>query len=113
MLSVFEFILLGLAAFRCMRLLVFDLVSIKLRQYFQVEEEKRLNNETVEVIISGKGTGIRYILGEMLACHWCVGMWASIGLFAGYTLAPTIFIPIIVVLATAALAGIIQVFLNK
>ncbi|WP_255307098.1 DUF1360 domain-containing protein [Paraliobacillus sp. PM-2] len=110
---MFEFTLLGLAAFRCMRLFAFDLVSIKLRQYFQVEEEHFLEDGTVEVIISGKGKGIRYIIGEMLACHWCVGMWSTIGLYTGYTLAPMIFTPIIVVLAIAALAGIIEVFLSK
>ncbi|WP_281366447.1 DUF1360 domain-containing protein [Paraliobacillus salinarum] len=105
--------MIGLAAFRCMRLIVFDLVSIKLRQYFQVEEEHELADGTVEVIISGKGTGFRYIFGEMLACHWCVGMWSSIGLYIGYVLAPVIFTPIIGVLAIAALAGIIQVILSK
>lgn len=113
MLSIFEFVLLVLAGFRCMRLFVFDLVSIKLRQYFQDEQEQMLDNGSIEVIISGKGTGVRYIIGEMLACHWCVGMWSTIGLYTGYLLAPGFFTPIIFVLAIAGGAGVIQVLLSR
>ncbi|WP_256860409.1 DUF1360 domain-containing protein [Paraliobacillus ryukyuensis] len=112
-LSIFEFVLLGLAVFRCMRLFVFDLVSIKLRQFFQVEEEHVLEDGSVEIIVSGRGKGLRYIIGEMLACHWCVGMWSTLGLYLGYTLAPIVFTPILYVLAIAGVAGIIQVMISK
>ena len=112
MLSVFEFILLALATFRLMRLVAVDQITEKFRSFFLVEEENDLGNGTVEIIVHGKGRGIRHFIGERLACHWCVSVLSGVFLYTGLILYPVIFIPIITVFAVSAVAGVIQTIVN-
>lgn len=112
MLSVFEFILLGLATFRLARLFVYDQITAKFRLLFQVEEENVLSDETVEIIVSGKGTGIRRFIGELLACHWCVSVWFSVILYGGLVFFPLVFTPLVIILSIAAISGIVQTVIN-
>ncbi|WP_112179537.1 MULTISPECIES: DUF1360 domain-containing protein [Paraliobacillus] len=112
MLSVFEFILLGLATFRLARLFVYDQITTKFRLLFQMEEENVLHDGTVEIIISGKGTGIRRFIGELLACHWCVSVWFSVILYGGLLFFPFLFTPIVIIFSVAAISGIVQTITN-
>lgn len=112
MLSVFEFILLGLATFRLTRLAVYDQITTKFRSLFQVEEENVLCDGTIEIIVSGKGIGIRHFIGELLACHWCVSIWFSAILYGGLLFFPLVFTPIVIILSIAAISGIVQTLID-
>lgn len=112
MLSVFEFFLLGLATFRLARLFVYDQITTKFRALFQVEEENVQCDGTVEIIVSGKGTGIRQFIGELLACHWCVSIWFSGFLYGGLLFFPLVFTPLVIILSIAAISGIVQTLIN-
>lgn len=112
MLSVFEYVLLGLAVFRLMRLVTFDQVTDRLRGFFQVKEENDLGDGTIEIIVSGRGKGIRHFIGEMLTCHWCVSVWSSVLLYVGLLFLPVVFMPIVMILSIAAVSSILQTIVN-
>ena len=103
MMSWFTFVLLSFAAFRLTRLVVYDKITTLLRKPFLQREENILEDGTVEVLISIKGKGIRYAVGSLLSCYWCVGIWSAALLYAGWYFYYAIFMPLIIILAVAAI----------
>lgn len=95
------------------RLLVFDQITVFIRKPFHEIIEETLEDGQVETYLRVKGSGIRYLIGELLSCYWCVGIWSSLALFISYQVYPTIFMPIIVILAIAAVASIIEVMISN
>jgi hypothetical protein len=112
MITWLSLLLLSLAAFRLTRLIVYDKITGFIRAPFLEREENVLADGTVEEIVSYKGTGLRRWIGELLSCHWCVGVWVSIFLFFGFTYFPIIFMPLTIILAIAAFAAIIEVIVS-
>ncbi|QDP39045.1 DUF1360 domain-containing protein [Radiobacillus deserti] len=110
--SWFLFILLGLASFRFTHLIVYDKITKWIREPFIQEEEVELEDGTIEITISTKGTGIRKFMGELLSCHWCTGIWSAAILYSLYVFLPAIAFPLIVILAIAGLAAIIETLLG-
>ena len=54
-----------------------------------------------------KGTGLRYQIGLLLSCHWCVGIWSSLAIVALYSSYPVTF-PVFLILAIAGAAAFIE-----
>lgn len=105
------FCLVALAAFRLTRLFVFDKITEFIRRPFFNEVEEEIDGET-EVFIVPKETGIRKWIGELLSCYWCTGIWVSIFLILLYYYTPNVAEPIIIVLAVAAVAAMIETVIN-
>lgn len=112
MITWFSFILLSLAVFRFTRLIVYDKITGFIRAPFFETEEKWLSDGSLEEIITFKGGKWKRWIGELLRCHWCVGIWSTIFLFIGFHFFTSIFTPIIIMLAIAAMASIIEVFIS-
>ncbi len=112
MISVWEFILLGLAAFRITRLIVFDKITEFLRAPFfrEVEETGPEGKKTVYLVPYEKG--IRKWAGELLDCYWCTGIWISIGLVMFYHFFPEPTFWFVLVFAVAAIAAIIETVIS-
>ena len=105
----FETILiLGLASFRLTRLIMFDKIMEFLRSPFfdEVREED-------EVYLIPKPRGVRKWIGELLNCYWCTGIWISSALLCGYNFFPVISIPVILILAIAAIGAILETVISK
>ena len=100
------------ATFRLTRLIVFDKITGFIRQPFHemVTEVDEQGNEMTYLTVKGKG--LRKWIGELLSCYWCTGMWCAIAVYAGYTLFPQVAIPVIIVLAIAGCAGIVESFMK-
>ncbi|WP_226577011.1 DUF1360 domain-containing protein [Halobacillus litoralis] len=107
MLSVFEFVLLGLASFRLTRLIVRDYIMEWLRRPFF----------TVEVITNDDGDEEEWMepkgfIGEGLSCQWCVGVWSAMIMLFFY-----IIVPygewLVLVLALAGLQSMIYAWTNR
>jgi hypothetical protein len=64
---------LGLATFALSKLVAKEKVDAWVREPF-VEEHPHGRRP--------KGTGLRYVVGEMLTCTRCVGVWSALGLTA-------------------------------
>jgi hypothetical protein len=101
-------LIIGLATFRLTRLLVFDKITDFIRAPFfdEVLEEG-------EVYLVPKQSGIKRWIGELLNCYWCTGIWVSTLLLGGYVFLPVISFPVILLLAVAAVGGIIETVVNK
>lgn len=109
-------LILSLASFRLTRLIVFDKITEFLRKPFfdEVIEE---NSGEVEIYYTPKQKGWKQFVGELLSCYWCTGIWSAVGIVGMYYLSPVFFTPVILILAIAGAASIletiIQFFLEK
>ncbi|MCM3761886.1 DUF1360 domain-containing protein [Alkalihalobacillus oceani] len=112
-LTPFEFLILALAVFRLTHLLVFDTICEFIRKPFQnLVEEKQENGETV-TFVEPKGRGIQRFIGTLISCYWCMGVWCALFLYAGVTLYPVVFHPVLVILALAALAAMLEAWVKS
>ncbi|MCY8522967.1 DUF1360 domain-containing protein [Bacillus atrophaeus] len=108
-----SFILLSFAVFRLARLFVFDTIMAPLRSLFHEEKEETDADGNVETYIVIKGTGVRAFIGELLSCYWCTGVWCAGFLIVCQALIPAIAQYLILLLAIAGLAGIIETLVSK
>ncbi|WP_156291661.1 DUF1360 domain-containing protein [Oceanobacillus salinisoli] len=109
----FEFILFTLAVYRLTRLIVYDKITHFIRRPFH-EEITEIESDGSEVTyIEIKGSGLRYWIGDLLNCHWCTGMWISALLFGLYVLWPAGTEVLIIVLAIAGAAGILETLVTS
>ncbi|WP_044748653.1 DUF1360 domain-containing protein [Bacillus alveayuensis] len=113
MLNVFDFFLLFLASFRLTRLIVYDTITSFIRKPFHEIVEEQLPDGSTQTFLKVKGTGWKYWIGELLSCYWCVGVWSSAFLYIGYFVLPVMFTPLIVILAIAGCAALVEVVVEK
>jgi Protein of unknown function (DUF1360) len=107
------FLLLGLAAFRLTRLIVFDQIMAPLRRPFFTEIEEKDEEGKTEIYIIPKEKGLRHWIGELLSCYWCTGVWVSVCLTFLYTLQSQVGEFLILLLAVAAIGSLIEVLVSK
>ncbi len=101
-LSIVEWLVLALAVFRLVRLMLFDTITRPVRSYFLQENDE-------EVIISGSGW--RFLIGYLLTCHWCAGIWCGSIVATIYLLAPWTF-PLWLGLSLASISSLLHEWLE-
>ncbi|MBU9723624.1 MULTISPECIES: DUF1360 domain-containing protein [Bacillaceae] len=111
--GMFHFVVFSLAVARLTHLFVYDSITEFFRKVIVVYEQEvdEDGNEETVIVINEKGW--RKWLGELITCHWCMGIWSSIILWIGYVLVPNVFSVIIIILAAAGLAAIIESIIVK
>ncbi|MFH5777375.1 DUF1360 domain-containing protein [Heyndrickxia oleronia] len=102
------FFVFGLASFRLTRLIVFDKITSFIRKPFHEEIEISDDEGNIDTYIKIKGTGLRSWIGELLSCYWCSGIWCTLILYGLWWFIPQAAEPLIIILAVAGLAGIIE-----
>ncbi|MFE8696398.1 DUF1360 domain-containing protein [Cytobacillus sp. FJAT-53684] len=111
--SFMELVILALASFRLTRLFVYDKITEFIRRpFFEEKEETNEKGETEIYLVPLKG-GLRGFIGNLLSCYWCTGIWSSLFLCLMYLYIPHIALPILLVLAVAGLAAIIETLIQK
>lgn len=108
-----ELIIISLASFRLTRLIVFDKITEFIRTPF-FEEEIEVNDKGEEEVyyVPKKGL-IKGFIGELISCYWCTGIWSSVILCLFHLFWPTIAAPILIILAVAGIAAIIETFIGQ
>lgn len=107
-------LVLGLAAFRLTRLIVFDKIMEPFRRpFFSEIEEKDVETGQVEIYLIPKEKGIRGWIGELLSCYWCTGFWVSLCLTFFYLTHTKIGEIFIFIFAVAAVGSLIEVIVSK
>jgi hypothetical protein len=102
-----DFVIIILASFRLTRLIVFDEIAAFIRKPFlSVTVKEGLSGQMEQVIVI-KGEGVRYFIGSLLSCYWCVGFWCSLGVVIVYFCFPFTF-PFFLVFAVAGAAAVIE-----
>src|SRR5829696_4845612 len=84
-LSAGDLALAGVATHKVSRLLAKDKVTSFIRAPFTRFQEPSGQGELEE---APRGEGMRYAVGELLVCPYCLGQWVAGGLAAGWVLAP-------------------------
>jgi hypothetical protein len=106
-LSWIHFVILILASFRLTHLIVFDEITSFIRKPFLTVSFEPDESGQILRKVDIKGSGLRYQIGLLLSCYWCVGVWSSLGIVALYSFYPVTF-PLFVVLAVAGAAAVIE-----
>jgi hypothetical protein len=108
-----QLVIFALASFRLTRLLVFDKITEFIRHPFLREVEEIDENGDAVTFIEIKGKGLRAWIGELLSCYWCTGVWCSAFLYGIWYIWPVGAEPLLVILAIAGFAGIIETLITK
>jgi hypothetical protein len=77
--------LAGLATQKVSRLIAKDKVTSFLRAPFTRFQEKAGHGELEE---AARGTGLRFAVGELLVCPYCLAQWVAGGIAVGWVHAP-------------------------
>jgi hypothetical protein len=101
-----------LASYRLTRLIVFDQITSFIRRPFLEEQFVDDGSGSIIAKIDEKGGRFHAFMRDLLTCYWCVGVWSSIALTIAYLLIPTMIFPVILILAIAAAAGILESFVR-
>ena len=105
-LSLTDYVLITLAAWRVTRLFVYDAITKFFREQFwdvvKVGRGYRLEKPKV---------GPRRTIADLLSCPWCFGVWASAAVTFFYLLTPYMIFPTIL-LAISAVATSLQIIMN-
>lgn len=91
-----DLILLALATFRLVRLFTYDHITAFLRDWVRPAKD---------------GTFLGTVR-DLLNCPWCTGVWFAFLAYVGYSVTPELVMPLVLILAIAALASFFQVFMN-
>jgi hypothetical protein len=104
--SGMTYIMLILASYRLTHLIVFDKITEFIRKPFvkKVKMETENGTETKEVPTS--------MVGYLLKCYWCAGIWSSILLGAAYLLFPKVTFVFILIFSIAGGQSIIETFVG-
>ena len=93
---VLDLVLMALATFRLVRLFTYDHITAFLR----------------EGLASARPGTFLGTVNDLLRCPWCTGVWFSFIIYFGYAFARAEVMPLILILAIAALASFFQIFAN-
>jgi len=77
--------LLGLATFKLSRIITKDKVTSFVRAPFTRYEGRA---GPAEVSEEPRGRGLRYAIGELVVCPYCIGQWIGTGLLGAYLYKP-------------------------
>jgi hypothetical protein len=80
-----DLLLLGTATHKASRLLAKDKVTSVLRAPFTEYQEPGGPGEVEE---RPRGTGLRFAMGELLVCPYCLGQWVASVFLLGFAAAP-------------------------
>src|SRR4051794_20958715 len=86
-LSVQDLITAGIATQKVSRLLGKDKITAVVRAPFTRFQEKSGHGEVEE---AARGRGLRYAIGELLVCPYCLAQWVSGAFALGFVFAPRV-----------------------
>lgn len=109
--NMFEFIILGLAIFRLIRLATYDSIAQFARDVFTDRTWSDAGDGTFLVMRSKPKKGLRRKLYELFACPWCIGVWISAVVVFFFYATTVAWVPILL-LALAGLASFLILLVN-
>ncbi len=95
-LPLLDIVLLSLATFRLVRLFTYDHITQFLR----------------DAVSSAREGSFLGTVKDLLGCPWCTGVWFGFLAYLGYSISRDAIMPLVLILAIAALASFFQVFSN-
>ena len=108
--SVFDAVLMALAAFRVTRLIVYDKITRWFRELFVKKIEFQKDGETW-IEIQHPHTGLFGTIHDLLGCPWCIGFWSALIIVFVYFMYPWAWL-VIFFLALAGAGSLLQLLAN-
>lgn len=108
----FDFLVLGLAIFRTIRLFSYDKITQFLRDFLYDLEYMTGDDGESRLVKIKPESGPRRTILELLDCPWCTGVWASLFILFFYYYTPLSQLPVLI-LAVSGLASFIQLWANS
>ncbi len=105
MVTPFELLLLGLAAYRGGRLVAYDDVGAPLRAPFT---RTHADGSGAGQTVDAAGNGPRAVIGELISCPTCAGTWITAGLVYGLRIWPVPVRLLLTILATTGIAELLD-----
>jgi hypothetical protein len=107
--SGMDLLLLSLATFRLTEIVTEEKVARVIRAPFADEVTVQKENGEEETQEVPRGTGFRRVVGEMILCPWCTGVWIATLLTFAWVLIPAVAKVILIAFAVAAGGMIFQI----
>ncbi|MEH7253103.1 MULTISPECIES: DUF1360 domain-containing protein [Bacillaceae] len=104
--SWITYVMLILASYRLTHLIVFDKITEFIRKPFMKKVQVETNHGMVTKEIP------KSMIGYLLKCYWCAGVWSAIFLGGGYLLFPRVTFVIILIFSIAGGQSIIETFVG-
>jgi hypothetical protein len=82
-----DVLLAGIATHKLSRLITKDKITSSVRAPFTRFQEKAGHGELEE---AARGRGLRFVIGELLVCPYCIAQWVSGAFTLGYVFAPRV-----------------------
>jgi hypothetical protein len=82
-----DVLLAGIATHKLSRLITKDKITSALRAPFTRFQEKAGHGELEE---AARGRGLRFAIGELLVCPYCIAQWVAGAFTLGYVFAPRV-----------------------
>jgi hypothetical protein len=105
--KILDLVLLGLATARVSDIISTDQIMEWLRRPFVKLETEEIADREVQVR-TGRGHGLKRVIGELLTCPWCVGVWVAAFLTYAYFLFPHPIWLFILIMAISEIGSIVQ-----
>ena len=104
--ELFDLLLLGSATHKSTRLIAKDKATSFVRAPFTEYEGSAGPSELEE---KPRGSGLRYAVGELLVCPYCLGLWVATGLGLGLVAAPKATRLVMFVLTALGISDFLQI----
>jgi Protein of unknown function (DUF1360) len=104
--SPFDVVLLGAATHKLSRLVAKDKVTSFLRAPFTEYQGPGGPSEVEE---KPRGTGLRYAIGELIVCPYCLGLWVATALGFALVVAPRATRLVATVLSALGISDFLQI----
>jgi hypothetical protein len=104
--TVADLLLLGVATHRLSRLIAKDKVTSFVRAPFTKFQETSGQGEVEE---EAYGEGLRFAIGELLICPYCLGQWVATGLTLSLVAAPRFTRAVSAVFVLTAISDLLQI----
>jgi hypothetical protein len=101
-----DVLLAGAATHKLARLIAKDKVTSFARAPFAEYQGKGGPSEVEE---TPRGSGLRYAIGELLVCPYCLGLWISTGFALGLATAPRVTRLIVLALSSLGISDFLQI----
>lgn len=105
--DLLDLFLLGLATARLADIISTDQIMQWLREPFVRMEAEEVAGREVATR-TGRGRGLRKVIGDLLSCPWCVAVWVAAGLTYAYFIWPGAVWLLILLLAIAEIGSLVQ-----
>ena len=97
--------LLSIATHKVSRLIAKDAVFSPVRAAFTRYQESAGDGELNESV---RGHGVQHVVGEMITCPFCLGVWIATGLVGGLALAPRLTRTVELIMSAVAVSDVLH-----